>query len=118
MISAPAHDGLHDPSCTRELSSGSNTGSAKSTTWAGALINVRLGKIKGAGSQFPVYTYCSDGDAVCQGSSRNYVLNTWEFSWDRVSSDKAVKIHGEYEKYTASAAKLADIAVRDRVTGK
>ena len=87
-------------------------------SWAGTLINFRLGKIKGANSQFPVYTYCSDGDAVCQGSSRNYVFGTWSFRPDRASSAKALKIHGEYEQYTASAAKLAVKAVRRQVSAK
>lgn len=89
-----------------------------SPSWAGALVSARLDKIKGAGSQFPVYTYCREGDAACQGSSRNYTLRTWVFRADRVTSSRALTIHSHYNMYIASASKLTGKAVRQRVSAK
>ena len=88
-------------------------------SWAGVLITVGAHKLIGAGSNYPVYTYCHSGDAVCQGSSRHYETGTWAFRHDRALSDEGNDIHYDYNaSHTTPVAKrvskeiIADVKTR------
>ncbi len=89
-----------------------------SPSWAGALVNFKVGPIRGTSKTFPVYSYCRDDDAVCQSSKRNYVLNAWIFHPDRATSGHGTTIHGDYSMYTESAAKRLDKRIRSKVSAK